>query len=108
MIASAPYPCVIGGRPATLRVMRNDGYCWGRVVFADRRRAQCDATARRDVYWLPDDVAAAALIRAAQRGSLDRAHGWLDRKPAREVCPRCDGTRTDPKDGGDCELCPEE
>jgi hypothetical protein len=32
MIRSKPFPFTFRGAPAELRVVRNDGYCWGEIV----------------------------------------------------------------------------
>jgi hypothetical protein len=73
MIISETYDCKIGGRSATMRVLRNNGMCWGRLVIGHR---QYDVVTSRDQYERADDEAAATFIRAAQRGNKEEAVGW--------------------------------
>lgn len=44
------------GRPADLRVVRNNGHCWGRIQTADGRRFDVE-TQDEDIYDLDDELA---------------------------------------------------
>jgi hypothetical protein len=68
MIISQPFEFVLAQQPARLYVLRNDGYCWARVV--DSLGIQWDVTTYHDYYGEPDEVAAEAFIRKAQRWQL--------------------------------------
>jgi len=52
-----------------LRVIRNDGYCWGEIRLADGWRAAI--VPRRDQYDNSDDDAAAVMFRAARAGRME-------------------------------------
>lgn len=78
MIESASKAITYQGKPARISVMRNDGFCWGRIRLADDG-TQLDVTTRRDQYDEPDEVALAAFIRASQRPQrVEPAVGWTD------------------------------
>lgn len=47
--------------PAHMYVLREDGYCWGRII--DATGAQWDLHSQRDYYDEPDEDAANAFIR---------------------------------------------
>lgn len=72
MIFSEAFPFTYKGRPAQLRVIRNNGFCWGRIVC--KRGGELDVWTRSDQYERTDE-AAAAFIRAAKRGSVEPAVG---------------------------------
>lgn len=42
-------------KSAQLYVMRNDGFCWGRIVLADGTNLDVDSVA--DYYWSADEHA---------------------------------------------------
>lgn len=68
-LISAGYPFTFKRAPAVLHVIRNDGYCWGRIV---QGLQEYDVQLkRRDVYDETDEDAARALINAAQRGHAE-------------------------------------
>ncbi len=55
-----------------MRVLRHDGYAWGRLIDFDGR--QYDVTVPQDLYECKDIDAAEALIEAVERGAdLDPA-----------------------------------
>ena len=66
MIASESFPFVFRRKPATLTVMRNNGYCWGRID-APHQSKPLDVITARDWYEFPDEEAAQAFIRKAER-----------------------------------------
>lgn len=68
MIFSEAFPITIKGKPAQVRVVRNNGYCWGRVIFKDGK--EFDVSIQRDHYERIDEEAAASFERAAKRGKL--------------------------------------
>lgn len=51
------------GKPADLRVVRNDGYCWGLLVDGE---AAWDVSTRRDLYDYCDTDALDAFERASR------------------------------------------
>ena len=64
MILSDPFPFALKGKPALLRVVRNNGACWGEIrCGAQRFRVET----RRDLYERTDEDAANALINVAKR-----------------------------------------
>lgn len=65
MLISQAFPLTYDRKPAQMRVLRNDGYCWGRLITADG--AQLDVATARDHYDDCDEDAAASFIRAAKR-----------------------------------------
>lgn len=75
MLISQAFRFTLKGAPADMRVVRNNGYCWGRIVFPDRRRAQLDVSSRFDLYWRADDYAAEVFIRKALRGGTEPIAG---------------------------------
>ena len=76
MIASTPRPITYRRQPATLTVMRNDGFVWGRL----RQGAlQLDVTTRKDRYWEHDEDILDAFERASRNPNcVEDACGWLD------------------------------
>lgn len=63
-------------QPASLSVMRNDGYCWGRLITAGGEKL--DVFTRRDHYEENDTDALEAFERAARNPRcVDKAEGWL-------------------------------
>lgn len=75
MLISQAFPFKLKGAPAEMRVLRNNGYCWGRVIFTDRRRAQLDVGSRLDLYEQDDVYAAEVFIRKALRGGAEPIAG---------------------------------
>lgn len=73
MISSDPVTFKLGRRKATMRVFRNNGYCWGRLNVGTE---EYDVDVERDLYDESDEVAASALIYAAKLGKFDEALGW--------------------------------
>lgn len=55
-IISQPRSIRFQGAPATLRVLRNNGHCWGRLTTRDGRRFNVE-TADEDLYDLDDELA---------------------------------------------------
>ena len=64
MILSDPFPFALKGKPAQLRVIRNNGACWGEIRCG-KERYRVDS--RRDLYEQADEDAAQALIAIAKR-----------------------------------------
>ena len=60
---------------ALLFVLRNNGECWGRLVLSDGE--ELDVVTSRDYYDQDDLVALSAFARAAKRGRVQPAVGWL-------------------------------
>jgi hypothetical protein len=54
-------------QPATMTVLRNDGYCWGRIETADGQRF--DVSTGKDWYDYDDESAAEGFVRASRRSS---------------------------------------
>lgn len=77
MIESASRAITHDGKPAQLSVIRNDGYCWGRIRFQDDREPQLDVMTRKDCYDDDDTAALDTFERAAKRGRVEPAVGWL-------------------------------
>ena len=76
MLISEPFPFVLKGESANMYVLRNDGYCWGRIKF-DSSPDQLDVPSLlKDYYDSPDDEAAAAFIRLAHNGKTEDITGW--------------------------------
>lgn len=65
MIISDPVSFEFEGLPAVMRVLRNDGHCWGRIVTATGE--QLDVSSRKDFYDWFDGDAAQQFINAVQR-----------------------------------------
>lgn len=74
MIESTAVDFEYKGEPAKMAVLRNNGYCWGRIY----QGKEClDVTIRKDWYDYSDEDAAQAFIRAARRESnVEPAAGW--------------------------------
>lgn len=68
MIFSDAFPITFNGKPAQIRVIRNDGFCWGRLIT---KRSERDVYTKRDYYEQEDLVAAQAFERAAKRGNIE-------------------------------------
>lgn len=63
------------GKPAKMSVMRNDGYCWGRIRQGD---VQLDVETDDDLYDETDAGALDVLIQAAGNpNNVSSAEGWL-------------------------------
>lgn len=75
MIFSDMYRITFKGKPARLWVMRNNAYCWGRIVVKGQKR-ELDVVPRRDCYNDDDDSAAATMERVAKRGRVETALSW--------------------------------
>lgn len=54
------------GQPAWLRVLRNDGFAWGRLIVGSD---QLDITVDEDLYALDDSDAMGVLLDAIDDGS---------------------------------------
>lgn len=68
MHISEVFPATFKGEPAQVRVVRSDGYCWGRLVT---KTEEFDISTSRDYYDAPDEDAAEAFIRAVKRGKVE-------------------------------------
>lgn len=55
--------------------MRNNGECWGRLVIDGK--GEFDVVTGRDHYDRSDEMALGAFERAAKRGRIEPAVGWL-------------------------------
>lgn len=64
MTLSDPFPFTYQGRPAEMRVCRNNGYCWGQISCGG---TVFEIETRVDHYERTDEDAAQAFIRTAQR-----------------------------------------
>lgn len=64
MILSDPFPFALKGKPAQLRVVRNNGHCWGEIRCGADRHA---VSSRLDLYERTDEQAAQVLIAKAKR-----------------------------------------
>lgn len=65
---SAPRAVTYEGQPAELRVLRNNGYCWG-VVYAPGTWDQlCHVDLEQDMYEDQDDEALDAMEGALAEG----------------------------------------
>jgi len=64
VILSDPFPFALRGKPAQLRVVRNNGHCWGEIRCGTDRFA---VSTKRDLYEQEDEAAATVLINAAKR-----------------------------------------
>lgn len=73
MLISDPRDITFRRRPARLFALRNNGYCWGRVIDADG--AQWDVDTAHDWYDYDDDDALDAFERAAKRGKVEPLAG---------------------------------
>ena len=63
MIISDAFPFEVRGTTALMRVVRNDGYCWGNMTVG---AVQVDVSTRSDQYDKTDEEAARAFMRAAK------------------------------------------
>ena len=75
MLISAPHAVRYKRRPAVLYVLRNNGYCWARLVTG--KTAEYDVFTRRDLYDEPDDYAAEVFMAAARRGNIEQPAGSM-------------------------------
>ena len=77
MISSDAVTFTYKGKPATLCVMRNNGYCWGRIVCQDG--TQWDVMhIHKDMYEQPDEDVLEAYIRLSRNPKcVNPAVGWL-------------------------------
>lgn len=69
MIISEAFPFTLKKQPAQMYVVRNDGFCWGRLVLEDG--TEYDVESKRDRYDYDDDEAAASFIYLAKRGMIE-------------------------------------
>ncbi len=75
MLESNEVDIDFNGKPAKLAVMRNNGYCWGRIRQDGQ---QFDVMTETDWYDLPDDEVEEACIQAAKDPTnVQPAVGWL-------------------------------
>jgi hypothetical protein len=75
VIASDPIPVTIKGRAAQMRVIRNSGFCWGRIIYPDNMEA--DVHPQRDFYNWTDEEAVRAMERHANRkGTTEVLGSW--------------------------------
>lgn len=79
MIRSGPFHYTLLGRPVNLLILRNAGYCWGRLVFAGGENFDVGGT-ERDLYDWDDASAADEIvdhIRAHGSNVLERTSIWM-------------------------------
>jgi hypothetical protein len=74
MIFSPPYPFEFRKQPAQMYVVRNDGFCWGRIVLKDG--TNYDVATQRDHYERIDEEAAEAFMNKARRGVEEPISSW--------------------------------
>lgn len=75
MISSDARPITYRGKPALLYVIRNDGFCWGRVVLPDG--TNLDVNTAADHYHRDDESALDAFERATKHThKVEPAVGW--------------------------------
>jgi hypothetical protein len=76
---SEPFPFTFQGAPARLYVLRNDGFCWGRIVRDNapdgEEGAQLDVSTHYDQYDKADEDAAECLMDAARNGHAEPIAG---------------------------------
>jgi hypothetical protein len=75
MLSSAGREMTYRGQRALLFVLRNNGDCWGRLVVDGD--GELDVVTARDYCERSDEVALCAFERAAKRGRVEPAVGWL-------------------------------
>lgn len=76
MLISHSRDITFRGKPARLYVLRNNGYCWGRVV--DDRGNEWDISTQADHYDDTDEDALDAFQSASHRGRcIEVAIGYL-------------------------------
>lgn len=68
MIFSQAHQIIMGGEFAQLRVVRNDGFCWGRVVRQNGVNLDVELPAEVDLYDEPDAAAVASMEALLQSG----------------------------------------
>lgn len=61
---TCPHEFTLRGQPASIVVIRNDGYCWGEVTLANGRTFEVGDD--DDLYDEPDSVVVERLIAVAQ------------------------------------------
>ena len=71
LISELVVPFTYEGKPAQMYVLRNDGYCWGRIVTESGQ--ELDVTTEADHYDQEDEIAADAFIEAALGGAAEPA-----------------------------------
>lgn len=69
MLISHPRHLVLKRRAARLYVLRNNGYCWGRLIFDGGE--EHDIVTRADLYDRQDEEALDALERKARRSGFE-------------------------------------
>ena len=70
-VYSRAYPFELKGEPAELRVVRNQGFCWGEVNTLPHSKnlklTRYEVSATKDYFDSSDDVAAAAFIKVVKK-----------------------------------------
>jgi hypothetical protein len=69
MILSDEFPFTFRSKPAKLRVVRNNAYCWAEAwvtVSSNKKTERYSISTRADHYDEADEEAAEAFIRAAR------------------------------------------
>ena len=77
MIESKSVEFVYAGKRATICVMRNNGYCWGRIDTEDG--SELDVVTPKDLYDEDDDYVIKAYLKVARGtrvGTIEPATGW--------------------------------
>ncbi|VTU32004.1 hypothetical protein H4CHR_02922 [Variovorax sp. PBS-H4] len=78
MHMSDPVNVTFRGKPATLTVVRSNGYCWGRIVAHDGQLFDVVTPDNEDLYELPDADARERLEECMQFEDLvGPAITWL-------------------------------
>lgn len=76
-VYSRAYQFELKGEPAELRVVRNQGFCWGEVSTLPESRtlkvSDFQITTHKDQYDESDDDAAAAFIKVAKKALGDNS-----------------------------------
>lgn len=72
-LISAPESFTFRKRPARMYVVRNDGFCYGRLCVTQPSGVihEHDVATKRDYYERDDADAAQAFINAARRGNFE-------------------------------------
>lgn len=78
MIASHSIPITYKGVQATLEVLRNDGFCWGRITTEQGAQLDVNAPEGEDLYDWADSDAIDRLEELAQdESNVTPGVGWL-------------------------------
>lgn len=83
MIASEAFPVTYQGKPAQIRVLRNNAHCWGRLILKNGREFDIPPAESADKYDCIDEDAAEYFERRMNRGHVEPAmgswrFGWAD------------------------------